>query len=145
MKLEDILSEWEQDAPIDLRNITQEASRVPSLHAKYLRFLSYERLVLRSLEAELHKLKSDKEDFFLFGPNEETIEKGWEMPPKGRITLKEEIKRLVLADADVSKLALQIANQQEKVSALESIVHHILGRSYAIKNVIDHKKFELGA
>lgn len=144
MKLDDILTEWEKDAPIDLTILTIESSESPKLHSKYLRYLAHERISLKALEFDLDKLKNDKENFFFFGPDEETIAKGWELPPKGRITVKEEVKRLVSVDKEVVDLSMKVAIQREKVFVLESIVNMISKRSFEIKNIIEHKKFEAG-
>ena len=52
---------------------------------------------------------------------------------------------MVEVDSEVVELTLKCAVQREKVALLESIVSSIMNRSYTIRNVIEHKKFEAGS
>jgi hypothetical protein len=143
MKLEEIYEQWKKDAEIDITELGNEAIKIAKLHHKYYQILSSERLLLKSQEAEMKKLKLDKYEFFTQGPNEETEEKGWKLPAKGLI-LKADIPMYMDADSDIIKLSLKIGLQQEKIELLESIIRTLMNRGYNVKAAIDFQKFISG-
>ena len=144
MKIEDILENWKEDVAIDRTELGDEALKIPKLHHKYYQMLVSERLILRKLESELKQLKLDKYEFLTQGPNEETKDKGWKLPPKGMI-LKADLPMYMDADPDIINISLRIGMQQEKIELLDSVVKSIMNRNFVIKNAIDWQKFTMGA
>lgn len=144
MKLEEIFELWEKDSQIDKTELGDAALDIPKLHHKYFQILSKEKLILRSFEAEMKKLKLDKFEFLTMGPTEDTKDKGWKLPPKGMI-LKTELPMYIDADEDIIKMSLKIGYQQEKIELLDSIIKTIINRGFLIKNAIDWQKFTMGA
>jgi len=144
MKLEEIFELWEKDSQIDKTELGDAALDIPKLHHKYFQIPSKEKLIIRSLEAEMKKLKLDKFEFLTMGPTEDTKDKGWKLPPKGMI-LKTELPMYIDADDDIVRLSLKIGYQQEKIELLESIIKTVINRGFLIKNAIDWKKLNMGA
>ena len=50
MKLENIMKEWEEDAPIDNQNLDGESIKIPNLHAKYMEMYTKEKRTLREFK-----------------------------------------------------------------------------------------------
>lgn len=144
MNIEEIMALWEEDTKIDKTELGDESTRIPKLHSKYYNILIKERLQLRKLEAEYKQLRLDKYEFFTQGPNEDTRDKGWRLPPKGMI-LKADIPMYMDADQDVVDLTLKMGLQNEKIDFLDSIIKTIINRNFVIKNAIDWQKFTMGA
>lgn len=144
MKLTDIMSEWEKDSVIDKFHLDQTLSNIQKLHKKYWEILINERLKLKALDAELEKLTDAKFWFFIQGHDEETRKLGWVLPPRGKITVKDEAKQLVRSDDDVIALSLRVANQREKSLFVEDIIKALHNRSYLIRSMIDFMKFQAG-
>jgi hypothetical protein len=144
MKIEDIFDLWKEDCDIDRTELGDEAIKIAKLHSKYYQMFVVERLALRSLEAEMKQLKLDKHEFYTQGPNEESRERGWELPAKGLI-LKADMPLYMEADKDIIKLSLKIGLAQEKVEFLESIIKSLNNRGYNIKAAIDWFRFTNGA
>lgn len=144
MKIEEVFELWEQDSQIDKTELGDAALDIPKLHHKYFQILVKEKLALRKLESEMKQLKLDKYEFLTQGPNEETKDKGWKLPPKGMI-LKGDIPMYMEADQDIINLSLKIGLQQEKIELLDSIVKTIMNRNFIIRNAIDWQKFTMGA
>lgn len=144
MKLEEIFDQWKIDSEIDKTELGDEALKIAKLHHKYYQILVSERLLLRSHESEMKKIKLDKYEFFSQGPNEETQAKGWKLPAKGLI-LKADIPMYMDADDDIIKLSLKIGVQQEKIELLESIIRTLMNRGYNVKAAIEWQKFIMGA
>lgn len=143
MKLEDILTEWDKDSQLDRTKLDIVALGLPQMHAKYIRFLSHERLLLKKYEADYKTLKLDKQLFYVDGPDEEQVAKGWQLPAKGRI-LKSDVGPWLEADKDIIALSLKIGMQQEKIETLKSIVDIISRLGFQVKNAIDWMRFQSG-
>jgi len=144
MKIEEIFEHWEKDSQIDKTELGDAALNIPKLHHKYFQLLVNEKMQLRKLEAEFKRLKLDKYEFLTQGPNEDTKDKGWKLPPKGMI-LKGDIPMYMEADEDIINISLKIGLQQEKVELLDSIIKTIINRNFVIRNAIDWQKFTMGA
>ena len=113
MNIEEIMDLWNTDTNVDKTELGDESLKIPKLHSKYYNILIKERLTLRKYLEDMKKLKLDKYEFFTQGPNEETKDKGWRLPPKGMI-LKGDIPMYMDADQDVIDLTLKIGLQQER-------------------------------
>lgn len=143
MKIEEILELWEVDSKIDRTEIGNEAVVIPKLHHKYYSIYITEKLLLRKQEAEFKQLKLDKYEFLTQGPNEETKDKGWRLPPKGMV-LKTDVPMYMDADEDVVSMSLRIGYQQEKLELLDSIIKTIMNRGYLLKTALEWQKFTMG-
>ena len=143
MKIDDIYAEWEKDSHLDRSELGEEALKIPKLHHKYFKIFTHERLQLRKLEADLKQLKLDKHEFFTMGPTEETHEKGWRLPPQGKI-LRSDVNNYIEADKDIVNLSLKIGIQHEKIDLLESIIKSLTARGFNIKAAIEWERFKVG-
>lgn len=143
MKLESIFDLWEQDSNIDREQLDVESLNTPKLHQKYHKIYTQERIILRKYETELKQLRLEKFEFYTQGPTRETEEKGWKLPPIGRI-LKSDANTYVDADPDIIALTLKVGIQMEKIELLESIIKTLMNRGFAIKNAIEFMRFQSG-
>ena len=140
MKLENIYELWEADAVVKKDRLDDESLEITKLHSKYHQIYTNEKLLLRKQEADMKVLKLDKYEFLTMGPTQETQNKGWKLPPQGKI-LKQEVERYMEADKDLIDLSLRIGLQQEKVQLLDSIIKQLASRSFNIRNAIEYCKF----
>lgn len=140
MNIDDILSTWEEDCKIDKTELGDEALRLFSLHHKYHKIFTNERLILKKQESDFKQLRLEKHEFYSQGHTEETRKKGWELPAKGMI-LKSDLAMYVEADKDIINLSLKIGLQQEKIQILDSILKVIMNRSFPINAAITWQKF----
>ena len=143
MKLDAILDLWEEDSKIDRTELGEEECKIPQIHHKYFKIFSNERLILKKLVAEMKQLKLAKWEFYTMGPTEESQEKGWQLPPQGKI-LRADASQYVEADKDIIDLSLKIGLQEEKLELLESIIKSLNNRGYNLKAAIDYLKFTSG-
>ena len=144
MKLESIFELWDQDSKIRREDLSEESLKISTLHSKYHKIYTQERLTLRKYEHELKQLKLDKYEFYTQGPTKETMDKGWQLPPIGKV-IKSDVDKYMDADKDLIQLSLKIGVQHEKIELLESILKTIHNRGFQIKNAIDWIKFTSGA
>ena len=144
MKLESIFELWDHDSKIRREDLSEESLKISTLHSKYHKIYTQERLTLRKYEHELKQLKLDKYEFYTQGPTKETMDKGWQLPPIGKV-IRSDVDKYMDADKDIIQLALKIGVQHEKIELLESILKTIHNRGFQIKNAIDWIKFTSGA
>jgi len=143
MKLEQIFTEWDKDSYIDMTEIGEETLKISKLHHKYFQILSHERIQYKKLEADLKQLKLEKYEFYTQGPTKEALDKGWKLPPVGKI-LRTDVNSYLEADPNIIALSLRIGVQLEKIELLESIIKTIINRGYNLKLVLDWEKFKMG-
>lgn len=93
---------------------------------------------------ELKQLRVEKYEFYVDGPTEEQIQKGWKLPAKGRI-LKADSGSYIDSDSDIVAHTLKLAYQSEKVNLLTDIIKTISNRGFHIKSAIDWARFQVGA
>lgn len=144
MNLELLFDEWGKDSQLDRTELGEEALKIPSLHSKYFKLFSTERLQLRKLEQEfktLYKLKNEYYNGTL--DYEELRELGWE--PNPLKILRNDIPQYIDADKDIIDLTLKIAYQKEKVEFLDSCIRSLNTRGYNINAAIAWEKFKMGA
>jgi Recombination, repair and ssDNA binding protein UvsY len=144
MKLESIFELWEQDSKIQREVLDDEALKISTLHHKYHKIYTQERLILRKHESELKVLKLEKFEFFTMGPTQETHAKGWKLPAVGKV-IRSDCQQYIDADKDIIELTLKIGIQHEKIELLESILKTINNRGFQIKTAVDWIKFTSGS
>ena len=143
MKIEEIQKMWDVECVIDPLKIKDEAISEGKLRNKYHKLLMRERYGLLSAEQALNRLKLEKFEFYTQGHTEETREKGWKLPPIGKVLIKD-VKSYVDADPDVIKQVLKIGAIREKIGYLEEIKSALMGRHWEIKNHIEMLKYLAG-
>lgn len=134
---------WAEDSNVDDVDLDRESGKTPRLHAKYLRILSEERMILQALTEEMNELKAAKTERLLGLMTPQELERrGWE--PERRRVLKPDVNDHLLVDPDMVKLRLRVSLQKEKCDSLDSILKMIMNRNYVMKNMIDWRKFTAG-
>ena len=144
MKIEDIISMWQEDVKIDETELSRESLNIPLLHGKYLKHFSDERLKLRALKMKHKQLSTRLTDYYRGDLNnpEDLAELGRE--PYEFKRLKQEVSHYVDSDSEMVQLNTKIAYQQELVDILEEIIKAINTRGYVIKNSLDFLRFTSG-
>ena len=144
MKIEDIISMWQEDVKIDETELSRESLNIPLLHGKYLKHFSDERLKLRALKMKHKQLSTRLSDYYRGDLNnpEDLAELGRE--PYQFKRLKQEVSHYVDSDSEMVQLNTKIAYQQELVDILEEIIKAINTRGYVIKNSLDFLRFTSG-
>lgn len=144
MNIDDIHIEWEKDTDMDPANLTEEARKIPKLHAKYYRYYTFEHSVKRKLEADLKRLSVLRTEWYDGSMAEEDLkELGWE-PNLKRIP-KGYAKDALNGDSLIIKVKLKIGEAAEKVDLLENIIKSINNRGFLVKSMIDFERFRTGA
>ena len=137
MKLEDIMKEWEDDAPIDSHNLDGESLKIPNLHAKYMEMYTKEKRTLREFKRRWKVIFQQRW--------EAVIAKDGRPPEHNiRISKSEMEKHYVGADSELQKFEKLLNEQEDKVDYLSGVLDNIKNRNWQIKNAIDWSKFQTG-
>ena len=144
MNLDNIIDSWKTDTKLDDLNLDAESIKVSSLHAKYLGFLSEERILLRKLSIDRRNLVKKLIEYYRGDLNNPEDLKEIGREPYAKKVMKNEVMSYVEADSDLIKIDARIEIQQEKVDTLLEIMKSINSRGFQIKNVIEWRRLTFG-
>ena len=142
-KLDDVLSLWGKDAPLNMLEPSKELVRVPILHSKYLNILVSHRLAAKKARFDYQKLRRIKTEYFNGEFTQEQYESfGWEIWQ--RKLLKSEIETYLDSDNDLIRLLEKKAYHEEVVAVCESILQELKSRTFQLRDIISWEKFVSG-
>ncbi len=146
MNLESVLEMWKKDSEIPQYNLDETSRQTPTLHAKYMEFMSIARLQLKKAEMDQKTLLKKKWLYYNGKMTQEQIEKeGWDFDPfEGLKVLKGEMDYYYDADSDIQKSEEKITYYKTYIETLTEIINVLKWRHSTIKNIIDWRRFEAG-
>ena len=111
LNLEGILKEWEEDSVIPIHQLDETSRQIPSLHVKYLEYLTVTKLSLR--RASQHRKSCFKDPWLYYNgkmDQSELEEKGWNPDPfNGLKILKGEMDYYYDSDPEIQQSEDKIA------------------------------------
>lgn len=144
MKLTDIQEEWVKDSSIDETNLGRESIRVPTLHAKYLTYLSKVKLQLRKAESDYYNTRRLKYRYYRGEMSrEELAALEWEQF-QGNKPLKNEMDEFLQCDSDLIELQDKVEYFKTVIYTLEQVLRSINSRTWDIKTAVEFMKFTNG-
>ena len=146
LDLESIMEEWKKDAEIPQHKLDDVSRQTPSLHAKYLQYLSLTKLQLKRTEHSQAILLKDKWAYYNGKMSREEIEAtGWNPDPfNGLKILKGELEYYYNVDPELQRSEEKIAYLKLIISTLTEIVDSLKWRHQTIGNIIKWRAFEAG-
>jgi len=146
MNLETVLEMWKKDADIPQYNLDETSRQTPTLHAKYMEFMSIARLQLKKAEMAQKTLLKKKWLYYNGKMTQEQIQlEGWDFDPfEGLKVLKGEMDYYYDADSDIQKSEEKITYYKTYIETLTEIINVLKWRHSTIKNIIDWRRFEAG-
>ena len=140
MKIDDIMSMWGEDHPIDETELGVESGRVPNLHAKYLKELTAEKYNLGRMKYQQKRLKRVLYEYYSGDLNDPESLEEIDREPWMKKVLKNELDVYIDSDNDMIEMNLKVVMQEEKVNYLDSVMRHLNNRGYLIRQMIDWAK-----
>lgn len=146
MNLETVLEMWKKDSEIPQYNLDETSRQTPTLHAKYMEFMSIARLQLKKAEMAQKTILKKKWLYYNGKMNQEQIQsEGWDFDPfEGLKVLKGEMDYYYDADSDIQKSEEKITYYKTYIETLTEIINVLKWRHSTIKNIIDWRRFEAG-
>ena len=142
MNLSEIQDQVKRDLKINDLELDIESLRIPSLHIKYLQFLTENSLKLKKANGELAVLKRNKWIYYTGKASEDIYKEKGDFPLK--LKTKDEERTFIEADEDIQKKKTEVEYYETVVDYLQEIVKQIGQRNFQIKNAIEWRKFEAG-
>lgn len=140
--LEDLMSQWDKDAKIDLIEAKNELIRIPLIHSKYNKYLSLHNLSARKCAIEYNRVKKIKWQYYTGKLDQEELDKlGWE---PFRFTLKSDITIYIDGDDDLNKLKRKEAYHMEAGSFCSNVMKEINNRTWQLREYLTHDRFISG-
>jgi hypothetical protein len=144
MKLSDLQEMWAEDSRISETNLGHEAAKTPTLHAKYLNFLTSVRLNLRKAESDYLNCRRKKYRYYRGEMTRKELEdEGWSQW-QGIKPLKNEMDEFLETDSDLVSFQDKIEYFKTVLYQLEQIIRSLNSRTWDIKNSIEWQKFTNG-
>ena len=144
MKLSEIQEMWEQDSRIDETNLGRESTRVPTLHAKYLVYLSKVKLQLRKAESDYFNTRRLKYKYYRGEMTQQELEDNEWVQWQGNKPLKNEMDEFLQCDQHLIELEDKIEYFKTVIYTLEQILRSINSRTWDIKTAVEYMKFTNG-
>lgn len=141
MTHDDLLSMWEQDAPINKHHLDDESVNLPSLHHKYLSLYMDLKSKKIAYSHKLETLKKDKEIYYN-GQAPASVYK--EKPFDLKLKTKSGVEKHVMTDPEVVALQQKLEYQDILIEGVNHILTQITWRNQNIKNAITFMKFQSG-
>ena len=142
MNLSEIQDQVKRDLKINDLELDIESLRIPSLHIKYLQFLTENSLKLKKANGELADLKRNKWIYYTGKASEDVYKEKGDFPLK--LKTKDEERTFIEADEEIQKKKTEVEYYETVVDYLQEIVKQIGQRNFQIKNAIEWRKFEAG-
>ena len=142
MNLSEIQDQVKRDLKINDLELDIESLRIPSLHIKYLQFLTENSLKLKKANGELAVLKRNKWIYYTGKASEDVYKEKGDFPLK--LKTKDEERTFIEADEDIQKKKTEVEYYESVVDYLQEIAKQIGQRNFQIKNAIEWRKFEAG-
>jgi hypothetical protein len=137
--IENILKMWETDAVIDQTEPSKELIKIPTLHSKYLGFLTKHKIASKKAHFDYLRMRKVKWEYFTGKLSQEELEEyGWE---PFQFALKSDISTYLEADKDLIKLLEKKVYHDETVSVVESIMSELKQRTWQLRDFISWEKF----
>lgn len=144
MKIEDILSGWDDDAKTAQDEISTAALSIPVLHAKYLRIFVEEKMRLKKEEQRNIRLRANKRMWMLGELSKhELATLGWDQWLRAT-PLRSQVDEMLESDEDCMMQSATLALQKQKVEAVDQIIKIINNRSFQLNVALGFIKFQSG-
>lgn len=144
MKLSDLQEMWAEDSKINETNLGHESAKTPTLHAKYLNYLTSVRLNLRKAESDYLNCRRKKYRYYRGEMSRDELDdEGWEQW-QGAKPLKNEMDEFLQTDKDLISFQDKVEYYKTVLFQLEQIIRSLNSRTWDIKNSIEWQKFTNG-
>lgn len=143
--LDEILEEWDKDSVVDGNQPGKELVEVPKLHAKYLRVLVKNRLLLKKTIDDIAVEKKIKYNYYSGNYNTDKAKLAELGLEPFKFIIKQDIGIYLDSDDGLLKLKSRKAIYEEKVAACEMIIKELGSRTYQLRDQIAWIKFESGS
>ena len=147
IELDTILAEWKVDSEIPYNKYDEVSQNTPTLHAKYLEYLSLTKLRLKKAEFSQKQLLKDKWLYYEGKmPQEDMDSRGWAYDPYDglNVNTKGAKENYYNTDLDIQQSEEKIVYLKTMIETLTEIVDNLKWRHQTVGNIIRWRQFQAG-
>lgn len=153
-RIDQINDLWKTDAPFstDPLKLPEEGSRTLSDLQKYRDLKTIEQRKLRELNVKVEAFRFRVMRFYRDGvdkPTDEMFilakERGWELPPGGKPSVKTDVKFWVDSNPDMVEMILALAEQNDVIELLDGIIKDLHDRAILLSSTMKQVRFNSGS
>ena len=149
IELDTVLSEWKEDSEIPYNKYEEVSMATPTLHAKYLEYLSLTKLRLRKAEfSQKHLLKEKWLYYAGKMPEEDMNSRGWKYDPFDGLNpdsfTKAQKDHFYDTDMDIQQSEEKIVYLNTLIDTLKELVDRLKWRQQTVGNIIRWRAFSAG-
>ncbi len=145
MKIEELMSEWAEDAKIDSSRIDSVSIKTDALKQKYLDHYLKERLILRQLKEKSKQLYKNLYEYYSGDITTDDCKNILKRELPNRVyKTKEQIVMQLEADEDYVRHNLNIGVSEEKLHYLDEVLRSLNNRGHLIRNTINFLQYKEG-
>lgn len=142
ISLEQLIEEWKKDSAIDSTEPAREILKIPSLHSKYVDFLTFHSLALKNCSLEYSRMKKIKWEYYTGRLDERDLKRyGWE---PFRFLLKTDIQHYIDADEDLQKITAKKAIHENAMNFCSMVIKELSNRTWQLKEYMAFERFIAG-
>lgn len=143
--LDELHDEWEKDGDVDKTEIGDELLKIPKLHAKYLRILSYHNAQAKELAISYAKAKKIRYEYYQGDLNNPDDLAKYGFEPMTKRILKSDIAMYIETDPTLLSILKKKNLHDEISSATTAVLKELNSRTYQLRTYVDYEKFINGS
>lgn len=144
VNIETLMEEWSKDSQTNETEPQRELAKISSLHAKYLRVMSYHNLCSKKIMADYAKMKKIKWEYYSGDLNNPEDLDRYGLEPMMKKLLRQDIPMYIDADDDLNKILMKRVMHQEIVDFCSSVLKELSNRTYQLNGFIKWEMFASG-
>ena len=144
MGLEEIITMWEKDAPLDKSELGAELLKIPTMHSKYVKQLQGHDLLAKAKFNAYTALRRDKRAYYSGVMTQDELAKRGLQPFLEATKTETKILAFIDSDPEVLNLKSVIDVHESAANLCREIIKVLHNRSYQIKTYIEWEIFTRG-
>lgn len=141
VNIDALAEEWAKDSTMDLTEPSKELSRIPVLHAKYLRVLSHHKLMTEKHALDYQKMKKVKWEYYSGDLNNPDDLKEYNLQPILKKILRQDIPMYLDSDDDLNRILAKKILNKEIVDFCDRILRELHNRTFQLGNIVKWEQF----
>ena len=144
MGLEEIITMWEKDAPLDRSELGAAILKISTLHSKYMKQLTGHDMLAKAKFNAYTALRRVKRAYYSGTMTQDELAKRGLQPFLEATKTEIKLNALIDADQEVLDLKTMINVHESAVELCKAIVKELHNRSFQIKTFVEWEVFSRG-
>jgi len=139
--LDELLSMWETDSPVDVTNVQNELLKIPQLHSKYLSILITHNILAKKYATKYAELKKIKHLWYTGKLNNPRDLSKYNLEPMMETIHRTDLSLFLESDVELAELLLEKEIHDEISTACTAILKELNSRTWQLRTYLDSRKY----